>query len=137
MFSLSTRELDLVQLKADLAEPVCGAAVIFEGWVRNHHQGREVRKLEYQAHPVLAEEEGGKIFSEALDRFPVSLAIGVHRVGVLEIGDLAVWLGVSAPHRQAAFQCCQFLIDEIKQRVPIWKKEYYQEGDYVWVNAAG
>ena len=78
--------------------------------------------------------EGERIMHEAEQRFGVSKAVCAHRLGSLEIGELAVIVGVSSPHRSAAFAACRFIIDEVKQRVPIWKKEHYEEGDSGWVN---
>ena len=117
-----------------LATPSCGGYVSFEGWVRNRNEGQEVLRLEYQAYEVLALKEGGRIVVEAAKLFPVQNALCIHRVGELEIGDLAVWVGVSAGHRDEAFKACRYIIDEIKSRVPIWKKEYYVSGDSGWVN---
>ena len=117
-----------------LAMPSCGGYVSFEGWVRNRNEGQEVLRLEYQAYEVLALKEGGRIVAEAAKLFPVQNALCIHRVGELEIGDLAVWVGVSAGHRDEAFKACRYIIDEIKSRVPIWKKEHYVSGDSGWVN---
>ena len=117
-----------------LASPACGGFVSFEGWVRNLNEGQEVRRLEYQAYEALALKEGGRIVAEAAEKYPIEQAVCVHRVGELEIGDLAVWVGVSAGHRDEAFKACRYIIDEVKHRVPIWKKEHYVSGDSGWVN---
>ena len=116
---------------------VAGAAggyVCFEGWVRDHNEGRAVTRLEYEAFEALANVEGARIVQEAIARYGVRAAACVHRVGSLEIGDLAVWVGVSSPHRDEAFDACRYIIDEVKHRVPIWKKEHYVDGDSGWVN---
>jgi len=105
--------------------------------VRDHHAGRAVDGLDYQAYAALAEIEGGRILAEAMTRFDVVAAGCVHRVGTLAIGDLAVWVGVSAAHRGAAFDACRYIIDEVKQRVPIWKREHYREGDADWLHPMG
>ena len=120
--------------RADLADPACGGYVTFEGWVRNSNEGQDVLRLEYQAYEALAIKEGQRIMQEAAERFPFGNALCVHRVGELEIGDLAVWVAVSSAHRDEAFKACRFIIDEIKHRVPIWKKEHYVSGDSGWVN---
>ena len=108
----------------------------FEGWVRNHNDGEAVQALEYEAHQGIAEKEGARIVAEALEKFAVTTVLCEHRVGKLGIGDCAVWVGVSADHRGAAFDACRYVIDETKARVPIWKKEHYASGATGWVNCA-
>ena len=134
MFELSSETLVPEDLKASLSDPGAGACVTFEGWVRNHNEGKTVERLEYEAYEELAVKEGGRIVAEAQSRFGLTSARCIHRVGTLAIGDLAVWVGVSATHRDEAFAACRYIIDEIKARVPIWKKEYYHDGDSGWVN---
>jgi len=133
-FSLHELPLPLASLRAQLQQPECGAYVAFEGWVRDHNDGRRVLRLEYEAFAPLALSEGERIIAAARERFGVEHAYCAHRVGALGIGELAVWVGVSAAHRGEAFDACRYIIDEIKHRVPIWKKEYYQDGDSGWVN---
>jgi len=135
-FSLSDRPLDPAALQRALADPHAGACVTFEGWVRDHNDGRPVRALDYEAYPLLAEKEGACILAEARARFAVTAAVCAHRTGALAIGDLAVWVGVAAAHRGAAFDACRYLIDEIKARVPIWKKEHYADGTSGWIAGA-
>lgn len=134
MFSLSDSPLDPQALKEDLRSSKGGACVTFEGWVRNHNDGREVVRLQYEAYAEVAVAEGLKILEDALRKFDILEARCIHRVGTLEIGDIAVWIGVSAAHREEAFAACRFIIDEIKHRCPIWKKEHYSSGDSGWVN---
>ena len=117
-----------------LESPSCGGFVTFEGWVRNSNEGHDVLRLEYQAYERLALKEGARILTEAAEHFPFENAMCVHRVGELEIGDLAVWVAVSSAHRDEAFKACRFIIDEVKHRVPVWKKEHYVNGDSGWVN---
>ena len=133
-FAFATTELDLQALRLQLADPAAGGYVSFEGWVRNHNEGLAVGRLEYEAFAALAEKEGERIVREAITRFGVVNAACVHRVGSLAIGELAVWVGVSSRHRAEAFAACRFIIDEVKHRVPIWKKEHYVNGDSGWVN---
>ena len=133
-FRFSDTAIDSSALQATLNHPTAGGFVAFEGWVRNHNEGQPVLRLEYEAFAELAIKEGQLIIDEALQRFAITGAACVHRVGLLEIGDMAVWVGVAAAHRGAAFDACRYIIDEVKQRVPIWKKEHYASGDSGWVN---
>lgn len=133
-FRIDETPLDPVSLRTGLQAPGCGAYASFEGWVRNENDGRAVLRLEYEAYAELAIKEGERIMREAAEKFPLASAACVHRTGCLEIGDLAVWVGVSSGHRDAAFGACRFIIDEVKHRVPIWKKEHYTDGDSGWVN---
>ncbi len=134
MIAISDQDIDVDALRKDLANPGSGGVCIFEGWVRNNNDGRDVLQLEYEVYEPLAVSEGEKVIAEALQQFPFLEARCVHRSGVLAIGDCAVWVGVSAPHRDEAFKACRYIIDEIKTRLPIWKKEHYVDGDSGWVN---
>ncbi len=136
MFRISSTPLHPAALKQTLLASHAGACVTFEGWVRDHNDGRSVCALDYEAFAELAEREGNRILDEARAKFDLAAAHCVHRVGPLQIGDLAVWTGVSAAHRGAAFDACRYIIDEAKARVPIWKKEHYVEGASEWVNCA-
>ena len=133
-FSFSERPFEVAALQQGLADATCGGYASFEGWVRNHNEGLPVTRLEYEAFVELAVREGERIIDEARAKFGVEDAACVHRVGDLAIGDLAVWVGVSARHRDEAFRACRYIIDEVKHRVPIWKKEHYVNGDSGWVN---
>ena len=121
-------------LRLALADPACGGYAAFEGWVRDSNEGQRVRGLEYEAFEALGVREGERIVAEAIARFGVAHAACVHRIGVLAVGELAVWVGVSAAHRDEAFRACRYIIDEVKHRLPIWKKEHYLNGDSGWVN---
>ena len=133
-FTFSRAPLEPHLQRALLADPSCGGYASFEGWVRDHNEGQRVRQLEYEAFEQLALAEGERILAEARARFGVTHAACVHRLGDLGVGELAVWVGVSAPHRDAAFRACRYIIDEVKHRLPIWKKEHYESGDSGWVN---
>jgi len=109
----------------------CGAFVCFEGWVRNQFQGNPVAQLEYSAFEALALIEGERICREAEHAYGVHVR-AAHRTGTLQVGELAVWIGVSAGHRDAAFGACRAVIDEIKASVPIWKREHYLEKPPQW-----
>ena len=134
MFKLSPLPLKTLQFKKNLSRPQSGAISIFEGIVRNHNEGKKVVALEYEAFAKLAEKEAEEIFAEARKKFDIQKIACLHRIGKLSVGETAVWVGVSAGHRDAAFQACRYTIDEIKRRLPIWKKEYYKNGDSGWVN---
>jgi molybdopterin/thiamine biosynthesis adenylyltransferase/molybdopterin synthase catalytic subunit len=133
-FSFTREKIDESALRRQLFDPAAGGYTSFEGWVRDHNEGFAVRHLEYEAFEPLAVKEGERIVAEAIARFGIEHAACVHRIGDLAIGDMAVWVGVSAGHRAEAFLACRYIIDEVKHRVPIWKKEHYQNGDSGWVN---
>jgi len=134
MITISTERIRPDALRERLFDPAAGGYCSFEGWVRNLNDGLEVRRLEYEAYEPLAVKEGERVLAEAVREFGVSHAHCVHRTGLLEIGDCAVWVGVSAPHRDEAFKACRYIIDQLKVRLPIWKKEHYANGDSGWVN---
>lgn len=135
MFSLSSKPIDADALKSLVNTQEAGAYVAFEGWVRDHNEGRQVTGLEYEAYEALAVKEGNKILEEA-QKFSILKAHCVHRTGALKIGDMAVMVVVSSAHRKEAFVACEFIINEIKKRVPIWKRETYADGSTSWVNCA-
>jgi molybdopterin synthase catalytic subunit len=134
MFKLSEFPIDSTALARELAHASAGACVTFEGWVRDHNAGRTVQRLGYQAYGALAQSEGERIIAEAREKFAIIDAHCVHRTGTLEIGELAVWVGVSAAHRDAAFDACRYIIDDVKKRVPIWKNEHYADGESGWLH---
>jgi len=133
-FAFTQGPIEPQTLKQGLADPAAGGFAAFEGWVRDHDEGRAVLGLDYEAFEELAESEGERIVHEALRRHGALRARCVHRLGALAVGELAVWVGVAAPHRAEAFAACRQIIDEIKHRLPIWKKEHYADGDSGWVN---
>ena len=134
MFSLTQSAIEIEQCRQDLQHSSCGGYVSFEGWVRQYNAGLMVSHLYYEAHHELALKEGQHIILEAKERFAIQEAFCIHRLGDLAIGESAVWIGVCAPHRDAAFNACQYIIDHVKQRAPIWKKEYYEDHSDLWVN---
>ncbi len=117
-FELTDQPIDPDALRRRLSQSACGAVVTFEGRVRDHNRGRPVDRIVYEAYAPVAIAEG----------------LAVHRSGTVEIGDLAVWIGVSAPHRAAAFAGCAGVIDTLKARVPIWKHEHYRDGGPEWLH---
>ena len=136
-FRLSETPFDTATLRAELLDARVGGYASFEGWVRDHNDGRAVRGLHYEAYAALAEAEGARVLDEALAKFDILDAACRHRTGDLAIGELAVWVGVAAAHRDAAFAACRYIIDEVKSRVPIWKRERYAEGDAGWLHPEG
>lgn len=135
-FRIATEPLSPATLLSTLGNTQAGACVTFEGWVRNRNEGEAVQSLEYEAYAPLAEKEGARILAEACERFALLGATAVHRVGHLQLGEVAVWVGVIAEHRGAAFEACRYIIDEAKARLPIWKKEHYATGATSWINCA-
>jgi molybdopterin synthase catalytic subunit len=135
-FALRSGPIDGVALRRRLQDHAAGGYCSFEGWVRDQHAGRAVTGLDYQAYDALALSEGEKILAEARARFALVDACCEHRVGSLALGEVAVWIGVAAAHRDAAFEACRYIIDEVKLRVPIWKREHYAEGDSGWIHPA-
>ena len=135
-FRLSAVSIDPAACQRALADSRAGACVTFEGWVRNRNEGQPVLSLEYEAYAPLAESEGEKILADARAKFALVGAMAVHRTGHLQLGELAVWVGVTAEHRGAAFEACRYVIDEAKARLPIWKKEHYASGATAWINCA-
>ena len=136
-FIITPEAIISAELIIQLEDPDCGAIATFSGTVRKQNNNRDVTKLHYQSYKTLAVKEGNIILVEALKQFEVVNVLCLHRIGELNIGDLAVWVGVSSGHRDAAFKACRYIIDEIKTRVPIWKKEIYVDGDSGWLEGAG
>jgi len=134
MMEITQEAIDPAALQRSLLNPAAGGYCAFEGWVRNENEGHVVERLEYEAYEPLCISEGEKVLAEAKKKFPYLEARCVHRVGLLEIGDCAVWIGVVSAHRDEAFKACRYIIDEIKVRLPVWKKEHYANGDSGWVN---
>jgi molybdopterin synthase catalytic subunit len=132
-FLIADSPVDIAALREALLRPGAGGFCAFEGWVRQTNDGRPVSGIEYEAFAPLATSEGQAILDEALARFDITATLAMHRTGYLLVGDIAVWIGVSAPHRDATFKACRYIIDEIKARVPVWKREHYVDGCAEWV----
>ena len=130
---LTARPIELGELLASAQSPERGGVAVFLGLVRNHHGGRPVLRLEYSAYGPMAEAECARILAEASSRWDAAIALR-HRTGTLEVGDAAVAIVAASAHREAAFAACRFVIDEVKQRVPIWKREHYADGSVAWVD---
>ncbi len=125
--------IDVARLASQVLAPGNGAVASFVGLVRNHHQGRAVERLEYSAYEPMAEEVINQIVAEATGRWRAAVAVE-HRLGTLEVGEVAVAVVAASPHRGEAFDACRYVIEELKKRVPIWKKEHYADGTVDWVD---
>lgn len=132
MVSIAQAPIDVVKILAEIQTAESGAIDVFIGTVRNHSAGRRVRRLEYTAYVPMAEKMLAQIEREIRQKWDVQNVVIVHRVGKLEIGDVAVVTAVSSAHREEAFAACRFAIDRTKSMVPIWKKEFSEDGE-VWV----
>lgn len=131
MVGLVHGAIDVSGVLAEVKRHEAGAVLVFEGVTRNHHDGREVVRLEYEAYPEMANRELRALVEEAKRRWPEVRAAIAHRLGIVPLGEASVVIGVSAPHRDEAYQASRFLIDTLKATVPIWKKEIYVDGS-VW-----
>jgi len=130
---LFERPIDVDLLIQRIQSEERGGIALFLGTVRNHHAGREVERLEYTAYAPMAEAECGRIVAEAERTWGASVAVE-HRIGALGIGEVSVAVAAAAPHRDEAFSACRYVIDELKRRVPIWKREHYADGTVAWVD---
>jgi molybdopterin synthase catalytic subunit len=124
----------LAELVTQVQSADRGGLACFLGSVRNHHGGREVLRLDYEAYAPMVEAECARIVAEAESHWETSVALR-HRIGRLEIGDVAVAVVAAAAHREEAFAACRHVIEELKRRVPIWKREYYADGTVEWVDS--
>jgi len=133
MRHLTSEPILLDPLIQDVLSPSRGGVATFLGMVRDHHAGRSVVELGYEAYGPMAEAECSRIVAEAESRWPVRVAVQ-HRVGKLVIGDTAVAIAAAGAHRDEAFEACRYVIEELKRRVPIWKRERYRDGSEAWVD---
>jgi len=129
---LTDQPLDYTAITESVRDPVAGAVVLFLGTVREFTAGQQTEQLEYEAYGEMAEASLRQLAAEASTRFPIVKSAIVHRLGVLQLSDVAVAIAVSTPHRAEAFAAGQWLIDTLKQRVPIWKREHYTDGRVQW-----
>ncbi len=133
LFRVTAEPLDPDSLVDAVRKDGSGAVVLFYGVARNQSDGRRVRALEYEAHASMAEKKLREIAEEARARWPVTGVGVLHRTGRLAIGEASLLVAVSAAHRREAFEACQYAVDRIKEIVPIWKKEIWEEGEGTWV----
>src|ERR687894_569437 len=124
--------IELTALLAQVQSASRGGIACFLGAVRDHHGGRKVVRLDYSAYGPMAEAECGRIVHEAESRWQCAVALR-HRIGTLAIGDTAVAIAAASSHRDEAFAACRYVIEEVKRRVPIWKREFYADGSMAWV----
>jgi len=138
MFILQENPIDPLQARNMCREPAKnGALVSFEGTVRaDEHKGNQVNELLYIADTPACLAEGEKIIIEALSKFAINEAVCIQRIGKLKTTETAVWIGVWAEHRDEAFKGCRYIIEEIKKRLLIWKKEFYNDGTKTWIQGA-
>ena len=132
LVALSEEPLDPVAIAERVRGDGDGALVVFEGVVREQSRGKQVRALVYEAYGSMAQRQIEQLAEEAGRRWPISNVAVVHRTGTLKVGEVSVVIAVAAPHRGEAFDACEWLIDELKRTVPIWKKEIYTEGE-AWI----
>jgi molybdopterin synthase catalytic subunit len=130
---LTHARLDDAAMVAAAARPECGAIVSFLGTTRDHHEGRRVLRLEYEAYEAMALAALARIEDEARERFAVASCTIAHRLGEVPAAEASVVVVVAAAHRGAAFDACRWAMDELKRAVPIWKKEHFAEGGAAWV----
>lgn len=134
MYRLTDEPIDVQELLAFVGDPGAGAVATFIGATRDHNEGRSVVSLDYEAYPGMAERQMARLGEEAGAKWRITRIAMVHRIGNVPIGEASVAIAVSAPHREDAFRACRYAIDELKKRVPIWKKEIYQGGE-VWIGS--
>lgn len=131
--SVTAEPIDPARLLADSLSPADGAALLFWGVVRNENDGRGVSSLEYSAYAEMAQREMLRIADEARARFGTGSIHVVHRTGLLQVGEASVAISVASPHRAEAYEASRYVIEELKRRVPVWKREGYVDGDREWV----
>lgn len=132
--NISAEPLNVQECIGKVIAPDCGGIDVFIGTVRNTTKGNTVIRLEFEAYERMALKEMQKLANQAIEKWAVKNIVIHHRVGALEVGDIPVIICVSAAHRDAAFDACRYIIDTLKQTVPIWKKEIFENGE-VWVAA--
>ena len=132
--AIVSHPIDVTAVTNAVIDPAAGAIVSFVGTTRDHNEGRRVIRLEYEAYEEMARAELRKLGEAAAELWPIKKVAITHRIGVVPIEEASVVIAVSSAHRRAAFEACQFLIDRLKEVVPIWKKEFYEDGE-VWIGS--
>lgn len=134
MIQISSQSIDIQECIDAAQSERAGAIDVFIGTVRNHNKSKDVVRLEFETYDLMAIKKMEELANQARERWDIEKIVMVHRKGVLQIGDVAVVIAVSTPHRVASFEACQWLIDTLKEVVPIWKKEIYGDGEE-WLEA--
>jgi molybdopterin synthase catalytic subunit len=134
MIQLTHESIDFASLTESVRSNAAGAVLLFLGTVREMTDGRQTIALDYEAFPEMAKAKFEELIAEARENWPIVNAAIVHRLGRLELGDVSVAVAVSTPHRQQAFEAGRYLIDRLKEVVPIWKKENWADGTTEWVH---
>lgn len=130
---ITTEPLDPAAVLAMVGAPNDGAVLLFLGTVRNQNEGRRVVGMRYDAYVAMAESVLAEIAAEAATRLGTDRIVVAHRIGNLRVGEVSVAIAVSSPHRAEAYEASRYVIEEIKKRLPVWKEEYYAEGDARWL----
>ena len=134
--SISADPLDVADISASIADPGSGASVVFTGTARDHAPGKtDVTHLDYEAYPEQVEAKIAEIVADARERWPIMHVAVAHRTGRVNVGEPSVVVAVSSAHRRDAFEAARFIIDELKERAPIWKKEHWS-GGAEWIEGA-
>lgn len=132
MSGITQKGIDLQRLLQVTQFPETGGTVLFTGQIRNHNEGKAVKQLAYTFHPTLANKLLKDTITDCYQKFDIHAAVCIHRVGMLDLTDVAVAILTMSAHRKEAYEANQYLIDTIKHKVPIWKKEYYTDNTYSW-----
>ncbi len=135
MIEIVNKDIDAAELLASVVAPEAGGINLFLGTTRNHSKGKKVVRLEYEAYTPMALTLLREIEGEIREKWSINKISIVHRIGVVPVMEASVAIAVSAAHRKEAFEACRYAIDELKKRVPIWKKEIFEDGE-VWVENA-
>jgi molybdopterin synthase catalytic subunit len=135
MVTLTRDPIDIEAINREAGHPKCGAVLTFSGTVRNHHMGRQVEKLAYESYEAMAQVQMAAIVKEAEQQFEQLEKVQVfHRLGEMEVGESSIYITVATHHRPDGFGALRFIIDRIKRDVPIWKKEFYTDGESDWLH---
>ena len=137
MTYLTREPLSIDQLVARVSSPACGGTCVFLGTVRNGPEEDGVSAIEYSAYEEMVEVEFGRLVADAAARWPDARIAVQHRLGTIPAGDASIGIAAAAPHRAEAFEACRFVIEEVKRRIPVWKKELRLDGTEVWVDPSG
>ncbi|HYL54737.1 MAG TPA: molybdenum cofactor biosynthesis protein MoaE [Gemmatimonadales bacterium] len=137
MTYLTRTLLSIDQLVAEVSSPACGGTCVFLGTVRNGPEETSVKAIEYSAYEEMVEAEFGRLVADAAKRWPDARIAVQHRLGTIPAGEASIGIAAAAPHRAQAFEACRFVIEEVKRRIPVWKKELRVDGSEVWVDPSG